>query len=325
MSILYEWKVMKRGDTVPENAVYAGITNDDGKVYVAKMDNSPGKVNLNNGKIWNFWSESYSSRQESEVLIVHGNCIWREINQGDIIPENAVFGGYDYKQHKVWVGKDITTDEPGKITCLDSSDDKPKMCRLWCHSYYRTSDVQKAKILLVEPEPAPAPAPEPAHAPAPEPAPVPAQKITETCMWGETVQFNSFEEKIKSTSVDLSIDKIVNGIMASIAIAAGELTHLTSLLKHNINLHISNSKYSSSVITRSIINSENEKYYILLKYERKTSDRRTIMGGIFNLHNSDFYLNVKYAVLEPINDRALDKCRQRKDALADNILEEFDD
>ena len=40
-------------------------------------------------------------------------------------------------------------------------------------------------------------------------------------MWGETVQFNSFEEKIKSTSVDLSIDKIVNGIMASIAIAAG--------------------------------------------------------------------------------------------------------
>ena len=112
--MLYEWKVMKRGDILPKNAVYAGITRADGKVYVAKMDNSPGKVNLKDGKIWNFWSEKYDSRQESEVLISYGKCIWQEINYGDLIPENAVYGGYDYNHHKVWVGKDITTDEPGK-------------------------------------------------------------------------------------------------------------------------------------------------------------------------------------------------------------------
>jgi len=113
--------------------------------------------------------------------------------------------------------------------------------------------------------------------------------------------------------------------MTSIAIAAGELTHITSLLKANINIHISNSKYSSSVITRSMINTENEKYYVLLKYEKKTSERKTIIGGIFNFHDSDFYLNVKYAVLEPINDGALNKCRKKKDYLVNNILHEFDD
>ena len=61
-----------------------------------------------------------------------------------------------------------------------------------------------------------------------------------------------------------------------------------------------------------------------MKYEKKTSDRKTIIGGIFNFQHSDFYLNVKYAVLEPINEGALEKCRKRKNALVDNILEEFD-
>ena len=46
---LYVWIPLKRGDSIPENAVYAGITGADGKVYVAKMDNSPGKVNLKDG------------------------------------------------------------------------------------------------------------------------------------------------------------------------------------------------------------------------------------------------------------------------------------
>ena len=145
---LCAWILLKRGESIPENAVYAGITSADGKVYVSKMDNSPGKVNLKDDKIWNFWSQAYSNpRQESEVLIAHGICEWKEINYGDPIPENSVYVGYDYNHHKVWVGKDISSDEPGKITCLDSNAKQSKMCRIWCHSYSRTSDVKKAKIL----------------------------------------------------------------------------------------------------------------------------------------------------------------------------------
>ena len=43
---LYDWTPLKRGDSIPENVVYAGITGADGKVFVSKMDYSPGKVNM---------------------------------------------------------------------------------------------------------------------------------------------------------------------------------------------------------------------------------------------------------------------------------------
>ena len=42
----FQWIVLKRGDSLPKNAVYTGVTAVDGKMYVAKMDNSPGKVNF---------------------------------------------------------------------------------------------------------------------------------------------------------------------------------------------------------------------------------------------------------------------------------------
>ena len=144
-------------------------------------------------------------------------------------------------------------------------------------------------------------------------------------MWGNTVQYNSYEEKIKCTSLDVSISKIVSAIMASVAVAAGELTHLTELLKTDIKLHISNSNYKNSVISKSVLNTDDEKYYIMIKYEKKTSERKTILGGIFSYHNLDFYLNVKYAVLEPINENARLKCRKRKDDLINNITKELED
>ena len=47
--MLYEWVAAKRGDNIPLNAVYAGQCGaDDGDVYVARFDNTPGKVNLEN-------------------------------------------------------------------------------------------------------------------------------------------------------------------------------------------------------------------------------------------------------------------------------------
>ena len=308
----HEWEVMKRGDVLHERAVYAGITGSDGKVYVSKIDNSPGKVNLKDGKIWNFWSQAYSSRKESEVLITENKYKWIEIKQGDLIPENAVCTGYDYNQHKVWVGKDITSDEPGKITCLDSNDTHPKMCKLWCYSYSCTSDIQKAKILIIEP---------PQRIDIPIIIKEPPQKINEE--WGETIQYNNFEEKIKATSIDLSINKIVSGILETVAISAGDLSHLTILLRKDINLHIHDSKYSTKVISKSVISTSEEKYYILINYEKKTSEKRSIVGGIFNFNNTDFYLHIEYAILEPINETSLERCRGHKRSFVNNIFDNF--
>ena len=50
----YEWLLLKRGDEIPKNAVFAGSTSTDSVVYVEKFDNKPGKVNLTGNKIYNF-------------------------------------------------------------------------------------------------------------------------------------------------------------------------------------------------------------------------------------------------------------------------------
>ena len=86
-SELYKWIPMKRGDTLPDNAVYSGQTSTDSKVYIAKIDNSPGKVNLQNGKIYNFWTQNYNSRTEGEVLVSYGVNSWKELNYGETIPK----------------------------------------------------------------------------------------------------------------------------------------------------------------------------------------------------------------------------------------------
>ena len=186
------------------------------------------------------------------------------------------------------------------------------MCRLWCHSYSCRSNVQKAKILIIEPSNNPM-----------SKEKEPPQKINEHCIWGETIQYNFFEEKIKSTNIDLSISKIVSGILETVSISAGDLIHLTNLLQKYINLHIHDNKYSSAVISKSVLNTSKEKYYILLKYEKKTSERNSIVGGIFNYNNSDFYLHIEYAILEPINEKALEECRKYKRSFVNDILDRF--
>lgn len=332
-SDLHEWIPLKRGDSIPENAVYSGQTGADGKVYIAKIDNSPGKVNLENGKIHNFWSQKYSSRTQGEVLISYGINSWKELKYGNTIPDGAILGGRDYRSDKVWVGKDITTDEPGKITCINSKDSILSMCRLWCHSYWSTADVQIANILIIEsepePEPEPVPAPVPAHAHAPAPAPEPIkriepQKLNENCEWGETIQYSNYEEHIKTVSIDISIDNIVSGIIETIAIASGELTHLTSLLKNDVKARLRHSSRDSSALSESVVSASDEKYYIIMKYHKKNSENTGIMGGVFNWNSSDYILEIEYAILEPINELAREKCRAYKRRCADRIIERLD-
>ena len=261
---LYEWISMRKGDTIPDNAVYSGQTSTDGKVYVAKIDNSPGKVNLENGKINNFWSQKYNSRTEGEVLISHGINNWKELSYGQPIPQNAVYGGRDYNYDKVWVGKDITTDEPGKITCLDSNATNPLMCRLWCHTYWSTADEKMANVLIINPK----------NEIQSSEKETPVIKEKDDSDWGQTLQYKKIIECIKTKSIDISIGNIVNAITKTIAIASGEITHISELLKSDIKTNISTLKMDSEEANESVVNDASKNNYILLKYYKQTIKKK---------------------------------------------------
>lgn len=53
--IYVKWKTFNKGDVVPKDAVYAGNTRNDGAVYVARVANTPGKVDLEKGKFLLPW------------------------------------------------------------------------------------------------------------------------------------------------------------------------------------------------------------------------------------------------------------------------------
>lgn len=63
---------------MPVNAVKAGTTATDGDTYVGRavQDGEPGKINLDAGKMYNFWCQSrWSGQQEAEVLVVEARPV----------------------------------------------------------------------------------------------------------------------------------------------------------------------------------------------------------------------------------------------------------
>ena len=131
--IITKWISCSRYDELPENFIYVGDINYDGKVYIGRFNNTPGKVNIKNDKIWNFWVEGEGSSTHGEVLTINGNYKWINITRGELIPNNAVPHSIDKHGDKVWVGKNIRG-EPGKINCHDNDSQNPKMYNIWCHN-----------------------------------------------------------------------------------------------------------------------------------------------------------------------------------------------
>ena len=121
---IYEWVPKSRDDDLPSNAIYSGSTNTDGHVYVGRFSNIPGKVNLTNKKINNFWVQAMGSQTCGEVLTTNNIYKWITIVRGDKIPDNAVYSGTDQNGDKVWVGRSASG-EPGKINCKDNSSTTP--------------------------------------------------------------------------------------------------------------------------------------------------------------------------------------------------------
>jgi len=154
IELYVKWKPFKKGDVLPKDAVYGGTTAIDGAVYVARFENTPGKVTIDSGKVHDFWVHGYfytkvangspvnpgdywkvrfSVRRNplkecsGEILVTNGNCNWVRIRKGDLFPQNAMYAGLDKCAAKVWVGK-ADNGEPGCIIC----DGNSKMFALFC-------------------------------------------------------------------------------------------------------------------------------------------------------------------------------------------------
>lgn len=146
---ILKWLYVPRGYNLPANKILGGSTNLDGLVYVGKIKKSPGKVNTDKGKVWNYWVQNMSSSSSGFMLLTNYAYEWKTINRGDPIPVNAVYCGKDEHNDCVWVGKS-NDDEPGKITCIKNHDPEPRMQNLWCHSSWTGS--KSAYILVIKRE-----------------------------------------------------------------------------------------------------------------------------------------------------------------------------
>jgi len=151
------WACMKRHDIIPEWAVDAGITKNDGKVYIGRIDKNPGKMiksinseQTSDNRIWNFLVQGIGtthSSQSGQVFMTNLNYEWVEISKGTEIPVNSIYNGKDENDYAVWIGKSLL-DEPGKIMCQIPPEGRPKMDKLWCHGSWCSH--KKGYILTVK-------------------------------------------------------------------------------------------------------------------------------------------------------------------------------
>ena len=145
------WVRMKRNDKMPTLAVEAGHTKNDGKVYIGRIDKSPGKINckINTKRIWNFLVQGIGttlSRQTGQVFITNLNYEWIEISNGFEIPDNSIYNGKDENEDEIWIGKSLHN-EPGKIVCKSNIYGRPVMDKLWCHGSWCSHN--KGYILII--------------------------------------------------------------------------------------------------------------------------------------------------------------------------------
>jgi hypothetical protein len=173
------WKISHKGESRPVNSIYGGTgVMNDGRCYVARFNNVPGKVNVDvkidkktgiqNVSLCNFWSPGFwHHRFSGEVLTTNCPYKWKRIKRGDKIPINAL-GPYEINTHEMygghikyaWVAKSVTG-EPGRLTCdakyyhdINSKKDDytdetaPKMHNIKAHASWFTEN--NGYILVID-------------------------------------------------------------------------------------------------------------------------------------------------------------------------------
>jgi hypothetical protein len=322
---LYEWVTKSRNDDLPVNAIYAGSTSTDGHVYVARFNNIPGKVNLSNNKIYNFWVQAIGSSTIGEVLITTNIYKWIDIKRGDKIPNNAIYSGLDQNGDKVWVGRTING-ESGKINCHDNISDTPLMHNLW---YNKHNSDTKAHILVIEKD----------HKintdETIEEVIVKNNKLEyihsnqtsvgELPLWSHCI-INKLSKTVNSAKLDVSVGQLAKNMFDIFSTIGGDIITLAHLItKFNINLAYNTS--SEVVTNREIIitppNSNGNSKYIILNFSKIEKIKSHKILGCYAYDKTYSDIKVDYMILEPSNTPAKLKCENLINDKADMIINSF--
>lgn len=142
----YEWVRLVRGDPLPDGAVYAGTTESDGEVYVARScEGEPGKLNVKHHKAWNLWCHNGGCTQESDVFVAKGGApvAWKAVRSGDPLPQGMVCGGDTITDGQVFVAR--IGEAAGKVN-IDSG----HIGNFYTHGYRRC--FAEGEVLVILPE-----------------------------------------------------------------------------------------------------------------------------------------------------------------------------
>jgi len=314
---LYEWVPKSRGDVLPLNAVYAGTTPQDGHVYIGRFRNAPGKVNLNNGNIYNFWVQSQGSQRDGELLITDNTYKWVHIQRGDKIPQNAIYSGKDGSNDKVWVGRALNG-EPGKINCINNNSSTPTMNNLWCHSNW--SSDQKANILIIEENEKIIEEHYETNEEKEEEIKLMNDKINflnqkknnEIPLWTHN-KVGKISKVLKTSDLHISAGNIANGLFKIIKSAFGDIISIVDLCD-KIELHLTSSISEELITSKEIIVSEPDekgfKKCIILLFSKQDITKTRKIIGLFNSEKSYIDFKIDYTLLGPNNELAQDICDQ---------------
>jgi len=331
MSKSYKWVQKSRGNDIPVNAIYAGTTKTDGHVYIGRFSNTPGKVNLSNGKIYNFWVQALGSQMAGEVLTTTNSYKWVDIKRGDIIPKNAVYSGIDKSNDKVWVGRS-TSGEPGKINCNNNSSTTPLMCNLWCHSTYFSE--QTAHILVIEEN-------DEIVEDEYETAEEKNEEIKKKCnklvylhcnnaeeelpLW-KHCRVNKISKLIKTSDLEVSVGNIAKTLFDVISAVDGNIISLIDLIR-KVKLHITSSSSEEIIINKELIvtepNEKGFKKYIILIFSKQDITKTRRWAGIFTTNKTYIDIKIDYTILEPNNNPAQLKCQELINEKTNMMIDSF--
>jgi hypothetical protein len=332
MEKTYKWVPKSRGDEIPVNAIYAGTTRTDGHVYVGRFRNIPGKVNLDKGKIYNFWVQALGSQRDGEVLTTTNSYKWVDIRRNDEIPKNAVYTGLDQSNDKVWVGRS-KSGEPGKINCTNNKSTIPLMCNLWCHS--KSSAEQVAHILVIEENDEIVKNDDETEEEQNEEIKKKHKKLEylhchkeekeELPLWTHC-KVNKISKTVKSNEIEVSIGNIAKTLFDVLSAVDGNIISLIDLIK-TVKLHLESSSSEELITSKELIitkpNEKGFKKYIILIFSKQDITKTKKWIGVFTTNKSYIDIKIDYTILEPNNNAAQLKCQELINEKTNMMIESF--
>jgi len=135
------WVALSRGDPIPKNAVKGAVFGLDGRTWVGRYNQIPGKINDRGGTredplMRNCWVHGLDGHQTGEVLVTNKDVSWVRFIKGDLAEcEHHVHDGMRTSvDGDLVVGKSIEG-EPGKLIFQDGKYD-----HLWCHTSCKNTE-----------------------------------------------------------------------------------------------------------------------------------------------------------------------------------------